>query len=106
MERRLLSADKLDELSHAENPAWALLKKLDWTYVPREILAVERDDEREVLLRGSSGPRALEAQLGSGGREDSSLPRVVTDKPTTRHLRCPAVCANSLAARAASERSR
>ena len=42
----------LDELSHAENPARALLEKLGWTYVPREVLAAERDDEREVLLRG------------------------------------------------------
>ena len=42
----------LDELSHAENPARELLEKLGWTYVPREVLAAERDDEREVLLKG------------------------------------------------------
>ena len=43
---------KLDELHHAENPAWELLEKLGWTYVPREALATERADEREVLLKG------------------------------------------------------
>ena len=42
---------KLDELSHAEIPAWELLEKLGWTYVPCEVLAVERDDEREVLRK-------------------------------------------------------
>ena len=44
--------DTLDELSHAETPARELLERLGWTYVPREVLAAERDDEREVLLRG------------------------------------------------------
>ena len=42
----------LDELSHVENPARALLEKLGWAYVPRGALAAERDDEREVLLKG------------------------------------------------------
>ena len=42
---------KLDELSQAENPARELLEKLGWTYVPRETLAAERNDEREVLLK-------------------------------------------------------
>ena len=43
---------KLNELHHAENPARELLEKLGWTYVPRETLAAERGDEREVLLKG------------------------------------------------------
>ena len=43
---------KLNELHHAENPARELLEKLGWTYVPREALAAERGDEREVLLKG------------------------------------------------------
>ena len=43
---------KLNELHHAEIPARELLERLGWTYVPRETLAVERGDEREVLLKG------------------------------------------------------
>ena len=43
---------RLNELHHAENPARELLEKLGWTYVPRETLAAERGDEREVLLKG------------------------------------------------------
>ena len=41
---------KLNELNLAENPARELLESLGWTYVPRETLAEERDDERDVLL--------------------------------------------------------
>ena len=44
--------NKLNELSLAENPARDLLERLGWTYVPRETLAAEREDEREVLLEG------------------------------------------------------
>ena len=33
-------------------PARRLLEQLGWTYVPREALAAERGDEREVLLKG------------------------------------------------------
>ena len=43
---------KLNESNHAENPARRLLERLGWTYVPREVLAAERSDEREVLLKG------------------------------------------------------
>ena len=43
---------KLNEYNHAERPARQLLKRLGWTYVPREVLAAERSGEREVLLRG------------------------------------------------------
>ncbi|MCY3918276.1 MAG: type I restriction endonuclease, partial [Chloroflexi bacterium] len=41
-----------NELTLAETPARELLERLGWTYVPRETLAAERDDERDVLLRG------------------------------------------------------
>ena len=44
--------DKVNELNEAELPAIALLQRLGYTYVPREILAPERDNEREVLLKG------------------------------------------------------
>ena len=43
---------KLNEFNHAEEPARRLLERLGWTYVPREALAAERGDEREVLLKG------------------------------------------------------
>ena len=43
---------KMDELNHAEEPARMLLEMLGWTYLHREVLAAERDDEREVLLKG------------------------------------------------------
>ena len=43
---------RLNELSHAENPARELLERLGYTYVPREALASEREDERRVLLAG------------------------------------------------------
>ena len=43
---------KLNEYNHAEDPARRLLERMGWTYVPREALAAERGDEREVLLKG------------------------------------------------------
>ena len=43
---------KLNELNQAEEPARRLLEALGWKYVPRETLAAERGDQREVLLRG------------------------------------------------------
>ena len=46
------SPTRLDELNHAEEPARVLLKRLGWAYLPRETLAPERGDEREVLLKG------------------------------------------------------
>ena len=45
-------SSKLNEYNHAEEPARVLLERLGWTYVPREALAAERGNEREVLLRG------------------------------------------------------
>jgi len=46
------SADKVNELNEAELPAVELLRRLGYTYVPRDLLAPERDNEREVLLKG------------------------------------------------------
>ena len=43
---------KLNELHQAEEPARFLLERLGWTSVPREALASERSEEREVLLKG------------------------------------------------------
>jgi type I restriction enzyme R subunit len=45
-------ADKVNELNEAELPAVELLRRLGYTYVPRDLLAAERDNEREVLLKG------------------------------------------------------
>ena len=46
------SPTKLNEYNHAEEPARILLERLGWTYVPRQSLAAERSDGREVLLKG------------------------------------------------------
>ena len=43
---------RLNESNHAEDPARQLLEGLGWGYVSREVLAAERRDEREVLLKG------------------------------------------------------
>jgi len=43
---------RLNELEQAENPARDLLVRLGYTFVPREVLATEREDERGVLLTG------------------------------------------------------
>ena len=48
----MTTSAKLNEFNHAEDPARRLLERLGWTYVPREELAPERGDEREVLLKG------------------------------------------------------
>lgn len=47
----MTSPDELNELGQTEDPARKLLERLGWTYVPREALATERADEREVLLK-------------------------------------------------------
>jgi type I restriction enzyme R subunit len=47
-----LVADKINELNAAEEPATELLRQLGYTFIPRRILAAERDHERDVLLRG------------------------------------------------------
>ena len=48
----MTTSAKLNEFNHAEDPARQLLERLGWTYVPRDALAAERSDEREVLLKG------------------------------------------------------
>ena len=48
----MTTPSKLNEFNHAEDPARLLLERLGWTYVPREALAAERGNEREVLLKG------------------------------------------------------
>ena len=48
----MTSTAKVNEFNHAEEPTRVLLERLGWTYVPREVLAAERSDEREVLLKG------------------------------------------------------
>ena len=48
----MTSPAKLNELNSAEDPARRLLERLGYEYVPREVLAAEREGEREVLLRG------------------------------------------------------
>ena len=48
----MTSHAKLNEYNHAEEPARVLLERLGWTYVPRETLAEERNNERETLLKG------------------------------------------------------
>ena len=47
----MVTPAKLNEYNHAEEPAHVLLERLGWTYVPREVLAAERSDERNVLLK-------------------------------------------------------
>ncbi|HXH20441.1 MAG TPA: type I restriction endonuclease subunit R [Dehalococcoidia bacterium] len=42
---------RINELNQAELPAVELLRKLGYTFVPREVLAAERNGEREVLLK-------------------------------------------------------
>ena len=48
----MTNSDRLNELDQAENPARDLLVRLGYEFVPREVLAAERDDERGVLLVG------------------------------------------------------
>ena len=48
----MTTPNKLNEFNHAEEPARRLLERLGWTYAPRDALAAERGDEREVLLKG------------------------------------------------------
>ena len=48
----MTTPNKLNESNEAEDPARQLLERLGWAYAPRETLAAERGDEREVLLKG------------------------------------------------------
>ena len=47
----MTSPAKLNEYNRAEEPARELLERLGWLYAPREALAAERADERDVLLK-------------------------------------------------------
>ena len=66
----MVTASKLNEFNQAEAPARLLLERLGWTYVPREALAAERGDEREVLLKGRlrAGRHERPGQASLGGR--------------------------------------
>ncbi len=55
----MTSPSKLNELNQAEDPARELLEKLGWTYVPREALAAERVDQRDVLLKDRLKPALM-----------------------------------------------
>lgn len=48
----MTSPARLNELNLAENPARELLERLGWTYVPRDELMADRDDESDTLLCG------------------------------------------------------
>ena len=43
---------RVNEYNHAEEPARVLLERLGWTCVTRDVLAPERGDQRDVLLKG------------------------------------------------------
>jgi hypothetical protein len=43
---------RLNELSAAEDPARELLERLGYEYVPREVLAAEREGEQRHLPAG------------------------------------------------------
>ena len=65
----MVTPAKLNEYNHAEEPARVLLEWLGWIYVPREVLAAERSDERDVLLKWQlvrSGWLVLFNPLGGG----------------------------------------
>ncbi len=47
----MTSVERLNEFNHAEEPARKLLMQLGYEYVPREVLAAERADEHEVILK-------------------------------------------------------
>ena len=46
-----MTTTKADEFTLAEEPARALLQKLGWCFVPSDVLAAEREYEREVILK-------------------------------------------------------
>ena len=93
----MVTASKLNEFNQAEAPARLLLERLGWTYVPREALAAERGDEREVLkgrLRAGpmnksifnpspSGRSVWQNSQCIGASSHRSLARVMLYSPTT-----------------------
>ena len=83
----MTTPSKLNEFNHAEDPARRLLERLGWTCVPRETLAAERGDEREVLLKGR-----LKAALDAAQRMDdrgASVPRHLRPRTHRRHRHGP-----------------
>ena len=48
---------KLNEFNHAADPARRLLERLGWTYAPRDVLAMERNDERGGVAEGAAAGR-------------------------------------------------
>ena len=48
----MASLAKLNEYNNAEEPARLLLERLGWAYVSRDVLAAQRGDQRDVLLKG------------------------------------------------------
>jgi type I restriction enzyme R subunit len=76
----MTSPADLNELHHAETPARELLERLGYTYVPREALAAERGDERDVLLRDRLTSALLRLNDGltedEAGRVISKLERI------------------------------
>ena len=65
----IVTASKLNEFNQAEAPARLLLERLGWTYVPREALAAERGDEREVLKGRLRAGQWHDALQGAGPAE-------------------------------------
>ena len=65
----MTTSNKLNEFNHAEYPARRLLEQLGWTYVPAETLAVERPNEREVLLKDRLRAALLRLNDGFTGAE-------------------------------------
>ena len=61
--------NKLNEFNHAEDPARRLLEQLGWTYVPAETLAVERTNERDVLLKDRLRAALLRLNNGLTGAQ-------------------------------------
>ena len=58
-------SEKINEINEAEEPAKDLLRKVGYTYVPRDMLATERNREREDCCHGADrGP------VGIGPRSD------------------------------------
>ena len=47
----MMGTSAIGEYSQAEAPARSLLERIGWKYLPQKLLAAERTNEREVLLK-------------------------------------------------------
>ena len=83
----MTTPSKLNEYSQAEGPARFLLERLRWKYVPREALASEGSEEREVLLKGRL--RAALLRLNNWLTE-ARAERVIFDLSSVNELALPA----------------